>query len=254
MSGDALDINYAPKYNKIQNLFRRSPEHHGIVPGEFGSPVFEYLKHAKWLVQEKIDGTNVRIIWDGNRVSFGGKNTLDPKNLPGRLRSHLEETYGTPEFEQVIEQVFGETPVTLYGEGYGHKIQTGADYFPDEPEGRNEFIGFDARVDGRYVSAENTADILNKLGMPMVARMPEPMSIPEVMAYLISGIEFAKNHGGPAISHRATNKEIEGVVLRSVYPLYDHRGNRVMTKIILSDVRKVIAEQPDETVKAWLLG
>ena len=235
----------APKYSKIQNVFKRSPETKGIAPHLYGNEAIEYLMNADWIVQEKIDGTNTRIIWDGNRVSFGSKNTYGTDNIQGKLRIFLEENYGTPEFEQLIEQNFGDTPITIYGEGYGHKIQQGAGYFPESQEGRNDFIGFDVRVDGRYLSTTDTTDVLQKLGIRKVSELDGTMTIPDVIAAMINAIDIAKE-GTPAIVHAQTDKEIEGYVLRTAYPLYDHRGNRVLTKIILNDVRWVAENLRDE--------
>lgn len=239
-------IEYAPKYTKIQNIFKRNSEKpHNILSGIFGNEAISYLLHADWIVQEKIDGTNIRIIWDGNRVTFGGKNTLDVENLPGRLRVHLEENYGTPEFEQVIEQKFGDTPITIYGEGYGHKIQTGAGYFPDEPDGRNDFIGFDVRLDGGYVSAQATEDILGELGIPVIPKLPYTMTIRELVLSTIDELDTNE------LNHEGTDKEIEGYVLRTAYPLYDHRGNRIICKLILDDLRKVVEEYEYEEIDIW---
>jgi len=159
--------------------------------------------------------------------------------MQGRLRLFLEETYGTPDFEVLVEQVFGETPFAIYGEGYGHKIQTGAGYFPDEPEGKNEFIGFDVRVDGRYLSPENTADVLKKLGIPMVPTLAQTVTIPELIHDMSNAIKSVEE-GEPAIVHEGTDKEVEGYVLRPPLPLFDGRGNRVMAKVIMSDVRQVV--------------
>jgi len=240
----------APKYNKIQNLFKRSPETHGIAPYLFGNEAIEFLLNAQWIVQEKIDGTNTRIIWDGNRVTFGSKNTLDTSNLQGKLRVFLEENYGTPEFEQIIEQKFGDTPITIYGEGYGHKIQNGGEYFPESNEGKNEFVGFDVRVEGHYVSADDTRAILSDLGIPIVNSLEGTQTIPNVISDMLLAIDLA-DEGEPAILHdHVGNKEIEGYVLRTAYPLYDHRGNRVMTKIILDDVR-YISENFQNDISEW---
>lgn len=249
MSDEAVDLERtAPKYQKIQNVFKRSAETKGIDPYKWGNEAIAFLINAQWIVQEKIDGTNVRVIWDGNRVSFGSKNTLETANLPGRLREHLEAEYGTKEFEYLIEQTFGDTPITLYGEGYGHKIQSGAGYFPDEPEGKNAFIGFDVRVGRQYLAPDQTQDVLAKLGVPMVYQLPETRTIPELIAEMTNAINSA-GEGEPAIAHEGTDKEIEGFILRSAYPLFDHRGNRVITKVILEDVRqiaKMVAEDVAE--------
>ena len=53
----------------------------------FRDPAFEYLKDLKWQGFEKLDGTNVRIYWDGYRVSTHGRtdNALEiEKNCEAR--------------------------------------------------------------------------------------------------------------------------------------------------------------------------
>jgi hypothetical protein len=251
MTDTVESLNTAPKYNKIQNLFKRESEKpYNIKPLTFGNEAIGFLLNANWIVQEKIDGTNVRIIWDGNRITFGGKNTLDPNNLPGRLRIHLEENYGTSEFENVIEQVFGDTPVTIYGEGYGHKIQQGAGYFPDSEDGENQFIGFDVMINGQYTSVSNAQDIFAKLDIPFVECAPGTYTIPELVLSSIVRIRETEE-GEPVFVHDGTNHEIEGYVLRTDYPLYDHRGNRVITKVILDDLKWISQNVDDEIITEW---
>jgi hypothetical protein len=41
--------------------------------------------------------------------------------------------------------------------------------------------------------------------------------------------------------HEGTDREIEGYVVRPACPLFDHRGNRVIGKVILNDIRKILA-------------
>ena len=55
-------------YTKINTLYKRyiSGNKKGcIIIGDYSTPEFEYLKDARWLCFEKIDGTNIGIYWDG---------------------------------------------------------------------------------------------------------------------------------------------------------------------------------------------
>lgn len=237
---DEEQNHFATKYHKIRNLFRRDPQTRQIEPYEYGSEAIAYLSGASWVCQEKIDGTNTRIIWDGERVSFGTKNTLDLSNMQGKLRQHLETTYGAPEFEHLLEQEFGSTPVTIYGEGYGHKIQTGAGYFPDAPEGQNGFLAFDVRIGGRYQDPDDTAGVAHKLGIPLVDHHLPQTTIPDTvqtMARALMGED-------PPLTHPQTDKEIEGFILRPPVMLYDRFGSRVMTKVLMSDINDLLRSDP----------
>ena len=74
-----------------------------------------YDSDIKMYASEKIDGTSVGIVWDGERISFVGH--TEKSEFCPRYLEYLKRSFGTPEFEAVIEEVFGETPVTIYGEG-----------------------------------------------------------------------------------------------------------------------------------------
>ncbi|MCP4215045.1 MAG: RNA ligase family protein, partial [bacterium] len=63
------------QYHKIQTVFKRDPEnrHKTLLEGEFSIPEFEYLQDNDWIFTEKVDGTNIRVMFDGEKITFGGK-------------------------------------------------------------------------------------------------------------------------------------------------------------------------------------
>ena len=63
------------EYHKIQTVFKRDPDNNfkTLLMGEYSLPEFEYLKDNKWVFTEKVDGTNIRVIWDGKDIFFKGK-------------------------------------------------------------------------------------------------------------------------------------------------------------------------------------
>lgn len=63
------------EYHKINTIFKRDPETRNktLLEGQYSVPEFEYLANNKWIFTEKIDGTNIRVMWDGKKVTFGGK-------------------------------------------------------------------------------------------------------------------------------------------------------------------------------------
>ena len=107
------------EYVKIPNIFKR--EEFGknrIIEGEYSTPELKYLAELPWAWSEKVDGTNVRIIWDGHRVSFGGR--TDNAQIPSHLVNRLNELFSGTNKEELFEQTFGEKNVILFGEGFGH--------------------------------------------------------------------------------------------------------------------------------------
>ena len=72
------------EYHKIETLYERD-EHFKIGPDlVLRNRVYDTLKTWRWT--EKVDGTNIRVIWQGGKLSFGGKtdNALDP-GRPGEV-------------------------------------------------------------------------------------------------------------------------------------------------------------------------
>lgn len=50
------------KYQKIQTIYKRD-ENKKVILGNFSRPEFEYLQNVNWRYTEKVDGTNIRIIF-----------------------------------------------------------------------------------------------------------------------------------------------------------------------------------------------
>ena len=81
------------EYTKIPNIFKR--EEHGnnkLIEGDYSTPELEYLANVPWVWTEKVDGTNIRVVWDGHSVSFGGR--TDKAQIPAHLVNKLNELFG----------------------------------------------------------------------------------------------------------------------------------------------------------------
>ena len=207
------------KYHKISNIYIRDIENQNrLCEGAFNKPAFEYLKDNEWEFTEKIDGTNIRVCWDGYKVTFQGR--TDKAIIPKELLTRLEELFGTPEAEEIFEQSFGTTEVTLYGEGYGGKIQSGKKYRENE-----DFILFDVMFgDDSYANreyVENVAKMFNIDCVPVVLK-----------GTLQEGVDFVKTHPESTIG----NCIMEGVVGRPSIEL-SHRNERVIVKIKCRDFK-----------------
>lgn len=210
------------QYHKIQTVFHRSPEsnYKELMEGVWALPEFEMLQNIEWVWTEKIDGTNIRIKWDGSNVSFGGKS--DDAQTPVFLLNVLAQTFTT----EKMAACFGDTAdVCLYGEGYGAKIQKGGNYIPD---GVN-FILFDCKVGNLWLSRENVADIARKLEISIVPIMG--------VGTLMEAVNFVKKGYTSTI---AANKEYiaEGLIMKPKVDLLTRNGERVVAKIKHRDFKK----------------
>ena len=58
------------EYPKIESLYDRDETTHRFKIGEFRCPEFEYLYENMWSATEKVDGTNIRVDWNGIDVTL----------------------------------------------------------------------------------------------------------------------------------------------------------------------------------------
>lgn len=218
------------KYSKIQTLFLRDDKNI-IIPDRFTYPEFEYLKDNKWECTEKIDGTNIRIeldfyVYDDGvrEVNVNFKGRTDEANIPKHLYRRLEELFNNVNWLEIFD-ITSTTSITLYGEGYGTKIQKGGNYISSGVD----FILFDVKVDKWWLQRDAVEDVANKLNIKIVPLIGY-MTIPEAIEYVKKGFK----------STIAENKDYdaEGLVLKTTTGLLRRNGERLITKIKTVDFRK----------------
>lgn len=207
------------EYHKIQTVFHRSPESNfkNLMEGQWSLPEFEALKDIDWIWTEKIDGTNIRIMWDGDTVRFGGKS--DNAQIPTFLLSVLQDTFTA---EKMAASFPDATSVCLYGEGYGARIQKGGNYMKD----RAGFILFDCKVDSWWLTRDSIEDIANKLSISIVPIIK--------IGSLLDAVEFCKSGYKSTIAENH-NYDAEGLVMKPKVELFNRNGQRVITKIKYKD-------------------
>src|SRR3990167_1061712 len=151
------------EYHKIETLYERDDKTHRLKPELIlKKPVYGIIK--TWHFTEKIDGTNIRLIWEpaihsegpcrAELFRIGGK--TDNAQIHADLIANIERM----ELRELMRDVFPDTDVILYGEGYGAGIQRGGDLSDTK-----KFILFYVLVDGKWwLSWRNTCDVAAKLG------------------------------------------------------------------------------------------
>lgn len=206
------------EYHKIETLFKRDNKTKKLIRGDYANETFEYLKDNIWQFTEKVDGTNIRIYWDGHKVSYGGR--TDNAQIPSHLINRLNELFGGEANAQLFEQKFGDKEVELFGEGYGVKIQNGGLYRNDV-----DFILFDVMIEDYYLTRESIEDIATYFGIDIVPILLEGTLDDGINYVLTERKSFVAKNGA----------QIEGLVGRPKQELFARNGKRVICKIKYKD-------------------
>jgi ATP-dependent RNA circularization protein (DNA/RNA ligase family) len=212
------------KYHKIQTVYKRDPatKYKTLLEGEYSLPEFEYLKYNEWEWTEKVNGTNIRVFCDGNSTcTFEGRS--NNSQIPASLFNKLKEMFPVDKFIKG----FGETPIILFGEGYGPKIQKGGGNYREDVS----FVLFDVKINGYWLSRDNVEDIADNLGIDHVPIIGSG-DLYEMIEYVYSGF---KSQWG--------DFEAEGIVARPSVELLTRTGERIITKIKRRDFKNF----PQET-------
>jgi hypothetical protein len=205
------------EYHKIQSVYMRDPatNHKTFIIGEYAMPEFAYLADRPWDWTEKVDGTNIRVMYgafDG-RVWFGGK--TDRAQIPAKLVGRLQERFpGGDAFAAVFPDLDEGAAVCLYGEGYGGGIQSGGDYRPDQ-----DFVLFDVKVGNWWLRRDAVEDVAAKLGLDVVPIIGRG-TLPEMVELVRGG--FGSQYG---------TARAEGIVARPSVDLFTRSGERIITKV-----------------------
>ena len=178
------------------------------LEGKYFYPEFGNIK--KFRVDEKIDGTNIRIEYIDGKKFIGGR-TVNSQIPPGLL-DFLNGKFT----DELLARYFLPTSrVVLFGEGIGPKIQ-GNPY----EKGYFDFVLFDINIDGWWLEKENVME----LGRAMNVSLPPDLGILDENEI----VEFVKSQPK---SQFGGSKVMEGIVARSEPQLYKKNGERVIFKL-----------------------
>ena len=204
-------------YTKIEAIFERDNITKKTIKGQYWNKTVELLKDIQWFGTEKIDGINIRIHWDGYRVAISGRN--DDAQITPKLLEYLQETFNCHE---LFEQKFGEKEVTLFGEGYGRKVN--GNYLNKEDNG---FILFDIYSQGIYWNRKAVESIATYFNIPIVP-IVKIGTLDEMVEMVENGFNSKLNPDVLA----------EGIVAKPTEELRTNNGNRVITKIKYRDLHE----------------
>ena len=255
-----------------------------IILGEYSDDFMKYIKDLQFDCFSKIDGTNSKIVYfpsNGNCfpggktdnaeiVGTGQKDYLD--KVIERIKPILAELFPpesakfvpvmndkrqivyhnldgvvvAPDHPWVYTVELEESPVYIYGEFFGKKIQKGGNYDKDN----NRFSIFDICVQGWYVPLNMLTEYAEKLGLDVAPYIGQ-MTIPQAEEMVRKGFKtLVPNPSNPDYME-------EGIVARPVVPIKDPRGNRIIVKIKTCDYAeldasiKLVGEEEYKKFDAW---
>lgn len=200
------------QYHKIQTVFLRDPEtkFKTLLDGQYATPEFAFLADNRWVFTEKVDGTNIRVMFDGSVITFGGK--TDNAQIPAFLVTRLQERFLSQ--RPMFESKFADG-VCLYGEGYGARIQKGGEnYRPD-----SDFVLFDVKVGDCWLQRKDVEDVAGAFGLDLV-----PIIGDGTLGDLVARVRAGFNSTWEQFA-------AEGIVARPLTELKDRAGHRIITKL-----------------------
>lgn len=214
-------------YPKINPPFNRDTKSKRLIMNDWFMPEFAYLQDCDWIWTEKVDGTNIQVIWDGYRVSFAGRK--EGSDIPDHLLKYLENKFGGPENEGLFEQKFGNKRVILFGEGYGLKINSGEQYRDDV-----SFILFDVKINGLWLSRASVNDIASYFSTEIVPRITSDDGFSDINW----AINYVMSRPKSRVA-KANGKDcyMEGLVGTPMCGILTRTGERIQMKIKWHDFR-----------------
>lgn len=262
MSQDTYTGRITYEYPKTANLFSRDPDTHQVIK----TPKTEFDQIAHWHVTEKIDGTNIRLVYEAldreHRYPVV-RGRSDAANLPpdfeeealpqfhpdGDLRLALKLALGL--IQEPIENAH--VSMVVFGEGYGPGIQKGGSGYANCKRFRvfdvatfktvhlNEYGAFGGT--GTHVpyttgplwrpwdDVVTVAEALGLQTVPVVSWYSR-MNVNDVIRYVREdrdSIVSVLDKAAPLLGNM--RREQEGVVARTDPYLYDSRGVRIRFKL-----------------------
>lgn len=206
-------------------------------------PEFDYLKDCKWSFTEKIDGTNMRLIFQpgaecgtfetkpsGQIAEVGTPDTFPPYfQLLGR--SDAAQVHGTltawleswQSFALPLATELFDSPVCIYGEGCGAGIQKGGEQY-----GGTHFRAFAIKVGNWWLEPSAVDDICRTLHIQQVPHI--------LSGTLMDGIELVESGLDTFIGPHSGVFRAEGLIGIPEVPLCRRDGSRIVVKLKHKDL------------------
>lgn len=211
------------EYHKIDTIYKRDRRGQ-IIEGDWSRPEFEYLAELQWDFTEKVDGTNIRMTYSAEWSTpetahrwIAGR--TDNAQIPPHLLDRLIDIYRAAPWTDVFatEDPINASDVTLYGEGYGAKIQKGGGNYKADG---CDFVLFDVKIGNWWLTRDAVMDVGQKLSIDTVPLLGT--------GTIVEAVEMAR---AGFMSPRWPGVMSEGLVIRPHVDLSTRGGERIIAKV-----------------------
>ena len=224
---DLEELNTFTKYAKFSSPFVKDAKFKNTTE------LNQSLPNGNWILTEKIDGTNIRIIITkpdekGNRdVLIGSRQLILNENDKGSkpFFNCLSEV-NLNKIKEYFEDI--DSTIVIYGEGYGAGIQRGGMYSP-----KKNFRVFDIRIGKAYQDFAFVEKVCidNKLNIVPIFGNTDVISYDGCVTDLINFNTTLINEGDGG--------KPEGLVYKFEPVLLNKYGERLIFKVKFKDFNKM---------------
>lgn len=222
-----MNIAEFTKYSKINSIYKRD-QRGKLIIGDYSIPEFKYLEQNTWQATEKIDGTNIRLVFRRNN-SLIDKFILgrtEKSILPASLLIKLEQIIDNIDVQKIFDRMKDGDTIIMFGEGYGNEIQAvGSGYLKNDVN----FIMFDVLHNNYWYPYSEVLKFGSELGIKVVPSLGE-FTLNDAIKVTTTGFKSLIAENQTLIA--------EGMILKPSVPLFNSSGNRIIMKLKHKDFKR----------------
>lgn len=190
----------------------------------WASREFELLADVPgWTFTEKIDGTNVAVIWDGHRPKIVTRDG-HPLTAQASLTVDTRETLAKIFAEEILESVFGDKPARIYLEVYGHGVGVHPWLTRRLPDQRIAVL--DACINGFWLARGTLTTLANgTFELECAPLRADVQTLTRAVAVVTAGMPSALGEF-----------TAEGLVGVAPLGLFNRKGERILVKVKTEDL------------------
>lgn len=212
------------EYHKILNVYRRDEQTHKINLGAFTTDELAFTSACQWEATEKVDGTNIRVIYPNEQGGITVRGKTDRAQLKQDLIEAIHAAFNLDVLREKCASATVEEPIVFYGEGYGAGIGANGKQYGEE----KKFILFDIKVGHWWLRRGDVIGLAGAVGSPMVPVVTRG-TLHELIDYIgrnpISEVAQWQRGRGHVFT-------MEGIVARPAgCELFTRKGERLIVKV-----------------------